>query len=182
MIISKLQSNQKAPVNQVEDTEEVTCTAYWPLSVVGRILGGLFQQRDIDQSTGQNEQHCHSMGSPGSSMSCYLLSPEKSLTWRLDSLTTCCWAFCSLWTNTEDRISCAYNPSLLYKWICIKLIIIAFVLCTSARSTHWEGASLRVSCAVWLTRDFPIEKPICCSAFLSCSWCLFLYWGVMGPC
>lgn len=53
------------PIGSCRDTEEMMQAAYWPLSVVGRVLGGLFQQRDVDQSTGQNEEHCHSMSSPG---------------------------------------------------------------------------------------------------------------------
>lgn len=32
-------------------------SAYWPFGVICCVLRGLFQQRDVDQSTGQNEQH-----------------------------------------------------------------------------------------------------------------------------
>ena len=52
------------PAGSRSDTEEMTRTAYWPFGVVGRVLGGFFQQRDVDQSTSQNEQYCDSMGSP----------------------------------------------------------------------------------------------------------------------
>lgn len=43
---------------------EKTIAAYLPLSVVRRVLRRLFQQRDVDQSAGQDKQHCHSVGSP----------------------------------------------------------------------------------------------------------------------
>lgn len=47
-----------------KNSREVMSTANWPLSIVGRVLWGFFQQCDVDQSTGQNEEHCHSMSSP----------------------------------------------------------------------------------------------------------------------
>lgn len=47
-----------------ESSEKVKSSAYWPLSVIGCVLWGLFQQRDVDQSTSQNEEDSHSVGSP----------------------------------------------------------------------------------------------------------------------
>lgn len=67
--------NQNAPVGlkehfqsylvfQLQERKKVTSGAYWPLSVIGCVLRCLFQQRDVDQSTGQNEKDSHSVGSP----------------------------------------------------------------------------------------------------------------------
>lgn len=36
----------------------------WPFGVVRRVLWGLFQQRDVNQSTGENEQHRQCVCSP----------------------------------------------------------------------------------------------------------------------
>lgn len=73
------QMNQNAPVGLEElfraacqvlqyfsskSGEQVMSGAYWPLRVIGCVLWGLFQQRDVDQSTGQNEKDSHSVGSP----------------------------------------------------------------------------------------------------------------------